>query len=182
MMGVKGRRSSADAAAPPHRRLHELPTAARARPRRTSRLNLPPQSGARARSATAKGPVRGRGGAHAGRSSRARSAAGFTCSPPRGLRSRPTTTPRASWFSVPRTPCEPECDLPRCRATTSNSGARRRTARSMRSAGLRPRPWPEGKTQNWAAPGGHREKCEPLLLVCSILYLGEPRSRSPKMQ
>jgi hypothetical protein len=79
----------------------------------------------RAPSATAKGPERRRGGAHAGRSSCAWSAAGFTCSPPCRLRSRPTTTSRTSGFPVPRAPYEPERDLPRDRAATSNSGARR---------------------------------------------------------
>lgn len=88
----------------------------------------PARSGARARSATAKGPERGLGGAHAGRSARARSAASFTCSPPRGLRFRPTTTSRASRFPVPRAPHELEHDLPRYRAAPSNSGARRPAA------------------------------------------------------
>lgn len=134
-VGVKDGLRCVKAAAPsppPHRRLPELPAAARTQPpRTTSRLNLPrgaERSGARARSATAKGPERGLGGAHAGRSSRARSAASFTCSPPRGLRFRPTTTSRASRFPVPRAPHELEHDLPRYRAAPSNSGARRPAA------------------------------------------------------
>lgn len=73
-------------------------------------------------------PVRGRGGAHAGRSSRARSAAGFTCSlpraTPRGWRPRPNAAPRPSQLPVPGDPR----DLPPCGTATSNSGARRPAA------------------------------------------------------
>lgn len=73
-------------------------------------------------------PVRGRGGAHEGRSSRARSAAGFTCSPPRatprGWQPQPNAAPRPSQLPVPGYPR----DLPRCGTATSNSGARRPAA------------------------------------------------------
>lgn len=73
-------------------------------------------------------PVRGQGGAHAGRGSRAHSAAGFTCSPPRatprGWRPRPNVAPRPSQLPVPGDPR----DLPRCGTATSNSGARRPAA------------------------------------------------------
>lgn len=73
-------------------------------------------------------PVRGRGGAHAGRSSRARSATGFTCSSPcatpRGWRPRPNAAPRSSQLPVPGDPR----DLPPCGTATSNSGAQRPAA------------------------------------------------------